>query len=326
VIRKLTIAFAAAVLAVALLAPLAKAAPITLGSSLTGTFATSKCGTPCTIFNLKVGGSNPVASPVDGVIVRWRITGGSPIPGYAIRVLRPTGTTYTAVGTSTAQTPVGGGLEVFPSLVPIKAGDLVGIDTPNGGALPIADVAGASYGGWAPPLGEGASGPFVGPVPNRELAYNADVQPRPSVSLLSPASGTFKGGTAVTIAGADFASVSSVRFGAVPAPFFSVDSEGVVRAVAPPAARRGPVQVTVTTIAGTSVESSSSQYTYAACVVPKLKGKSVATDRKALKKAGCKLGKVNRPKGLGKGAKVVKQTVKAGTVLPPNAKVGVKLG
>jgi len=61
-----------------------------------------------------------------------------------------------------------------------------------------------------------------------------------------------------------------------------------------------------------------------ACVVPKLKGKTLKTATKALTKAECKLGKVKGKKG--KNAKVKKQSPKSGTVLSPGAKVSVKLG
>jgi hypothetical protein len=60
------------------------------------------------------------------------------------------------------------------------------------------------------------------------------------------------------------------------------------------------------------------------CVVPKLKGKKLKAARKALTKAECKLGKIKGHKG--KAARVKKQNPKPGTVLPPGAKVNVKLG
>jgi hypothetical protein len=59
------------------------------------------------------------------------------------------------------------------------------------------------------------------------------------------------------------------------------------------------------------------------CVVPKLKNKSLKADRKKLKKADCKLGKVKGQKS--KSAKVKKQNPKPHTVLPPGAKVNVTL-
>jgi hypothetical protein len=58
------------------------------------------------------------------------------------------------------------------------------------------------------------------------------------------------------------------------------------------------------------------------CLVPKLKGKKLKRDRKALKKANCALGKIKGPKG--KSVKVIKQSVKPGTVLDAGSKVKIK--
>lgn len=57
------------------------------------------------------------------------------------------------------------------------------------------------------------------------------------------------------------------------------------------------------------------------CVVPKLKGKRLKAGKKRLRNAGCSLGDVK-----GHGKKVEKQSVKPGTVLPPDSTVNVKLG
>jgi hypothetical protein len=326
-VRRLLATCLAACLLLAVSAVPAPAAPITLGSNLTGSFTTSSCGVPCTIFNIKVAGSNPIASPIDGAIVRWRIIGGTPgLAGYAIRVLRPTGATYTAVGTSSPATPIGTGIETFNSMVPIKAGDKVGIDTPATAALPLASNAGAEYGGWLPPLAEGASSPFVGPIVGKELGYNADVQPAPAVSLISPSAGSFKGGQVVTVAGSDFAGVKQVLFGSVPSQVFQVGSEGQLTAVAPAAAGPSVVDVSVVTVAGTSPAVAGDHFTYEACVVPKLKGKKLKAARKALGKADCKLGKVTRRKHARKSPRVLTQSAKAGAVLRPGARVSVKLG
>jgi beta-lactam-binding protein with PASTA domain len=64
----------------------------------------------------------------------------------------------------------------------------------------------------------------------------------------------------------------------------------------------------------------------APCVVPKLRGKELKAARKRIKAADCKLGKVTRKGTVGRGAKVVKQTPKAGTVRAAGSKVDVVLG
>ena len=65
----------------------------------------------------------------------------------------------------------------------------------------------------------------------------------------------------------------------------------------------------------------------ARCVVPKLKGKTLAKAKTALKKAHCKLGKVKQPKHVKHGAKLVvsSQTVRARSRHAAGTKVGVKL-
>ena len=72
----------------------------------------------------------------------------------------------------------------------------------------------------------------------------------PHVSALSPGKGTHKGGTTVTITGANFANVNSVRFGAKAATHLKVISATKLTVVAP--AGTGTVTVTITTAGGTS--------------------------------------------------------------------------
>ncbi|MFF7233174.1 IPT/TIG domain-containing protein [Streptomyces sioyaensis] len=72
----------------------------------------------------------------------------------------------------------------------------------------------------------------------------------PVLSSVSPNSGTTAGGTTVTLTGTGLAATSAVRFGATVAASFTVVSDTVLTAVAPPGS--GTVQVTVTTPGGTS--------------------------------------------------------------------------
>jgi hypothetical protein len=64
-----------------------------------------------------------------------------------------------------------------------------------------------------------------------------------------------------------------------------------------------------------------------ACIVPKLKDKTLAQARKLLAKAHCKLGKVKRPKGkkAHKPLVIGSQTVRAGKHLRSGARIGVRL-
>jgi hypothetical protein len=280
-----------------------------------------------TFFNtaLPEKGAN-LTSPVSGAIVRWRMQDPEGGPFY-LRVLRPNGSGgYMAVGTSNPVTPAaGGGLQTFTANLPVKAGDLIGVDPTNAtDKIGIVGVSGASYGFIFPPPFDGATVAPSGTVEGKEVELSAEVQPAPAISAIAPEFGPVTGGTSVTITGTDLASASAVKFGTVPAASFKVESETQITAVAPPSATVGSVDVTATTLAGTSATSRSDHFFYEGCVVPKLKGKKVKAAKKALGRADCKVGKVKRRKG--KHAKVIKQNPKPGKALAPGAKVNLTVG
>jgi len=82
----------------------------------------------------------------------------------------------------------------------------------------------------------------------------------PTVTSISPSSGSAAGGTIVTIIGTDFTGIPDVRFGATSASFV-VGSSTNITATAPPGAA-GTVDVTVTTADGTSAISAADRFTY----------------------------------------------------------------
>lgn len=84
------------------------------------------------------------------------------------------------------------------------------------------------------------------------------------------------------------------------------------------------VDVAATTPAGASPLVRADRFTYEACIVPKLKGKTLKIARKKLKAADCKLGKVRGKKA--KSARVESQHPKPGKALALGAKVNVKMG
>ncbi len=154
------------------------------------------------------------------------------------------------------------------------------------------------------------------------------MQPAPTVTSLKPEFGPVGGGTKVTISGTDLTAVSAVQFGEVPATGFTVESESKIAAIAPPSAAVGAVDVTVTTLAGTSATSSSDVFDYEGCTVPKLKGKNLRSARRTLGRARCKLGKITRRKvrkAKWRG-KVLVQHPKPGLVRPSATKVNVVIG
>ena len=83
--------------------------------------------------------------------------------------------------------------------------------------------------------------------------------PPPTVTNVSPTSGSSTGGTPVTISGTNFTGASAVYFGTTAATSFTVNSATTIAATAP--AGSGTVDVTVTT-GSTSATSANDQFTY----------------------------------------------------------------
>ena len=84
------------------------------------------------------------------------------------------------------------------------------------------------------------------------------------MTKLAPGKGSVAGNSKVKITGLNFQNptVTSVKFGAVPAKSFTVTSPTSLTAVSPPATSAGPVEVTVTNSAGTSASTPADQFKY----------------------------------------------------------------
>ena len=82
----------------------------------------------------------------------------------------------------------------------------------------------------------------------------------PTVTGLSPASGTAAGGTPVTVTGTGFTGATAVDFGTTAATNLDVVSDTSITVDSP--AGTGTVDVTVTTPVGHLGQSSADQYTY----------------------------------------------------------------
>jgi hypothetical protein len=273
-------------------------------------------------------------------VVAWRIGGSPPYTegtGFKLRILEPAGEgSFRGVGTSAPAAPVGTPAQTS---LPIKAGDLVGVDIPEGSKLGAAIAVGSENWLWQPLLAEGATSPTpVVTTTDGELAFNAEVAAAPGITALVDPSGPVSGGTSVVIAGHDFTGATAVRFGASPAAGFSIRSDNAIVATTPASAGPGPVHVRVTAPGGISAEVHADLFTYLAaadgtlpspanrrqCVVPDLTGKSLKAARKRLSRAGCKLGEVRRRKR--KGSRIEKQSPKPGRVLPAGGGVSVRVG
>jgi hypothetical protein len=323
----------------------APAAVVTVGSPLTQDFGPVPFSEAITTTNsvLPELGAH-VTSPVDGVVVRWRMLDAAGGP-FKLRVLRPAGgTSYIGLGKSDPEIPAGPSLQTFPADLPIKAGDTIGLDNhaETGDQIGVFILPGSSgpfYDYWEPQISEGIATPYKASVESYELAFNADVQPPPTVTAIAPASGTTAGGIAVTITGTDFEGASAVKFGTTPAQSFTVNSESTITAVAPAAATATGVPLSVTTVAGTASSSEPFSYTTppapptpapapatATCRVPKLGGKTLKSAKKRIRAADCKVGKVTKRDGAtARDGEVLKQFPKAGANVPAKTKVKVTL-
>jgi hypothetical protein len=82
----------------------------------------------------------------------------------------------------------------------------------------------------------------------------------PAVAQLTPTSGPATGGTSVVIGGQGFTGATTVAFGGVVAPAFTVNSDIQITAISPPGV--GVVDVTVTTSGGVSPVTVADQFTY----------------------------------------------------------------
>lgn len=305
----------------------ARAATVTVGSPLTGTFTTAPTSKEGTAINFALAAPGAHAtSPVTGVVLRWHLLGAEGGP-FRLRVLHPAGgLSFTGAGSSAAVVATTTGLETFPTALPIQAGDAIGLDLVPSMKLAFQMVPGSGAASWIPPLADGTTRPYEAPTSGAEFGFNAEIQAQPTVTQVAPASGSFQGGSAVSIAGTGFAGVSAVKFGPNAAVSYAIGSEGQITAVAPPGTI-GPVDITVTTVAGTSPATAVDQFTYQACVVPKLKDKKLKAAKRKLRKADCKVGKVKRKKGVtAKSGEVVKQSRDPGGKLAPGTKVNITLG
>ena len=310
-----------------LAAPGASAAPLNLGQ--TGFDA---CGTfGYSLTQLGTAGGPAYAAPGDGLLTSWSVGADSDTGAIVkLRIFRPTSTPnlYLVLADSPDQGPLTPNMAngPFPISIPVKAGDLIGINIVAGTSpacqiltsnsddvalqfLPDNADVGDLESSADTSSGEKAniSATFVGP---------------PVVSSVSPSSGPRTGGTKVTVNGHDLEGASAVSFGSQPAAGFTVDSDSRITATTPPGAL-GLVDVRVTTLVGQSAQVAADRFTFLeVCTVPKVKGKKLKPAKKKLSHGDCRIGKV---KGDRQG-KVKKQNPKPGVVLPVGGKVNVKLG
>jgi IPT/TIG domain-containing protein/PASTA domain-containing protein len=285
-------------------------------------------------------------SPVDGVILRWHLYEVDPDFGasYRLRVLSRQGQEYLGAGTSSPVLPLHpSAVEAFPTHLPIKAGQLIGLELQG-------EQSGVLFGKSSsaepvllePAIADGG----VGTPPSwwheawwgREAVFpfNAEILPSPVITGIGPIRGPPAGGNEITISGENFAEVTSVSFGSTEATY-AVTSESELTATVPPGSAATSVPVSVVTAAGRAEAPAS--YAYEAspqsgggpapsmCVVPRLKDRRLKAVRKMLSREECQLGQVRkRHHATARSGRVKRQTPPPGTALPVGGRVEVTLG
>jgi hypothetical protein len=181
-------------------------------------------------------GTSPI-TPADEFTYGPTVTGLSPTSGPAAG-----GTPVTIIGTGfTGATSVNFGTAQVTNITVVSANSVTAVSPPGSG---VVDVTVTTPAGTSPPS------------PADQFTY-PNV---PTVTLISPNSGTAAGGTTVTITGTNFTSPATVDFGTIPATNVTVLSPTQVTAVSP--AGSGVVDVTVTASGSMSATSPADQFTY----------------------------------------------------------------
>jgi hypothetical protein len=213
------------------------------------------------------------------VISGSRIAASSPAAGAGtvdVTVTTPSGTSATGsadqfsfvspptvTGVSPAGGPEAGGSEVTITVTGTSLEEVTAVDfglspalffvnnegsitafSPGGAG--VVDVTVTAFGGTSPTS------------PADQFRY----EPTPAVTGVSPETGLAAGGDTVTITGAGFVEPPQVRFGSAAAASVVLESESSLTAVAPKGTPGETVDVTVTTLGGTSPTSAADHFRY----------------------------------------------------------------
>lgn len=155
---------------------------VTIGSDLPAPVGDPfTCSSGCTIATMALPGRT-VASPIDGVLVRWRARVAIPSRPLSdtieLRTLRPAGGgAYTARGSDRGTPTANGAVNTFTARLPVSRGDLIGLDLGSGegiGAAPRSSQIATFF----PALAANETrGPASSGASASELLYNADIEP-----------------------------------------------------------------------------------------------------------------------------------------------------
>jgi IPT/TIG domain len=231
----------------------AEAELIMLGPELPigGGVAQACVGNGCTVLNTRLP-SGVLISPVDGLIVKWRMShgGGTTLGGFRPEVIAPASGIYTVLLKGPFVLNGDEGVRTFTTELPIEEGQMFALEQNSSAYLGVGNTGGEAR-EFVPPLVEGVArgGGFQYLGSSRE--YDAFVLPEPTITRLTPATAPPAEGSAVVIEGSSFDAeyVEEVTFGGSPVSY-TVDSDSRITAIAPPGS--GEVPVTVTTEAGSA--------------------------------------------------------------------------
>ncbi|HEX5610601.1 MAG TPA: IPT/TIG domain-containing protein [Solirubrobacterales bacterium] len=317
----------------------AATALVTVGQIAPGTNPETSCEFSQSYDEIQIvsGAAPSYTVPVSGVLTSWS-TNAAAGSGQTMgmKVFRPIGPgQFLVVGHNGPNLLAPSVINTFPVNIPVLAGDILGVAVtpglPEAGGAPTAcafttlnplDV--IAYKSGSVPDGGVVVPEAESNFNESRLNVSATLLPPPAISAITPAKGSIKGGSNVVLTGLNFASVTGVTFGGVPA-VFAVNSEGQITAVSPASKKITKVPVTVTTIAGaaTAVQT----FSYEGCKVPGLGGKKLKAAKKTLRNKDCKVGKVKKTgDATANTGKVKKQNPKPGKILAPGTKVNVTLG
>jgi Divergent InlB B-repeat domain/PASTA domain len=316
--RSICAAGLVALMVVLTLTTSAAAAPVTIGANVADTSNTSNAGCDpiCTFQVTADVPAQPMQAPCTGGVIRWRVNATTSAT-FKLRIIRDNENgTFTSTASSAAETTSGAGIAVFPTSLPIAAGQYIGVDILAAGVL-LGRVASGGGNVFRPPMVDGTpqSAEFVG-APNNVL-LSADVAcPRPLTVIKA---GTGQGTVASDPAGIDcgptcaanFWDTTQVNLKATPAAgsIFAGWSGGGCSGTSGCIVTMGDSNAVAATFT-------------VGCVVPKLKGKTLGKAKKKIRNRDCQLGKVKGPRG----GRVKKQKPKPGQVVPLGTKVKLKLG
>jgi large repetitive protein len=224
---------------------------------------------------VKFGG---VASQFDVVSDGQIVAASPPAPGGTAQAVDVIVTT--PIGNSTAVPQDGftyAGLPAVSQLTPSEAPFLGGTMVVIGGSgfsgvdEVLFGVTPAAFQFWSDSVVTATAPPGVGVVQvavRTKLGISPSAGPAsqftyaaiPAVAQLTPTSGPAAGGTSVVISGQGFTGATTVAFGGVVAPAFTVNSDIQITAISPPGS--GVVDVTVTTSGGVSPVTVVDRFTY----------------------------------------------------------------